>query len=155
MSAPNWLSFVSSASEALIVSATMPSKGPVLLRSSETWKLEAGARPQAYAALRRRTQDYLSDNAIDLVVYREAASNQFGSGPELQLAAELRGVMLSAVGESGVCSRAFKKGVVSRTFGPQKIGEYLRDETFWRLNCIGDVPRSHREAAFYLFAARV
>lgn len=151
---PNWLSFVTAATETLIVCATMPSAGPVLLTSSETWKLDARERPQAYAALRRRTQDYLSANAIDFVVYREAASNQYGSGPQLQLAAELRGVMLSAIGESGVCSRAFKKNIVSRTFGPQKIGEYLRDEAFWRSNCIGDVPRSHREAAFYLFAAR-
>jgi len=151
---PNWLSFVTSATEALIVCANMPAQGPALVKKSETWTLEAGERPQAYAALRRRTQEYLSANAIDFVVYREAASNQFGSGAQLQLAGELRGVMLSAIGESAVCSRAFKKGIVSRTFGAQKIGEYLRDEAFWRSNCIGDVPRSHREAAFYLFAAR-
>lgn len=151
---PNWLSFIASPNEALVVSASVPSEGPLQVSGVETWPLDPGERPQAYAALRRRIQAYLSAQAISFVAYRGAASSQFGTGPQAYLAAEIRGALLSALGEGCVRSRAFTKGVVSRRFGTQKVGDYLRDDGFWRANCIGDIPRSHREAAFYLFVAR-
>lgn len=151
---PNWLSFIASPEAVLIVSASVPLEGPLQVSGAETWTLVPGERPQAYAALRWRIQDYLSAHAISFVAYRGAESSKFGTGPQAYLASELRGVVLSALGEIGIRSKAFKKGVVSRTFGPQKVDDYLRDDDFWRSNCIGDIPRSHREAAFYLCVAR-
>ncbi len=152
--ARNWIGFIGSVDDLRIVHAEVPMDGPMVIKSAETWRLEGRQRPAAYANIRRRFSEYVRANGVELIAYKAAASRRFGAGPDPFLAAELRGVVLAAVGDTEATARGFNKASVSRTFGSMSVDEHVKDDAFWNCACVGDVPRTHREAALYLLAAR-
>jgi hypothetical protein len=138
-----------------VVDAQIPDDAdePVEILADHTWRLQAGARPEAYEVMRRICSDYIRENNITRVMIK--ASEIGGTTKLAHLeSAELRGVIVcasAAVSTVGVV----RKSVVSRTFGDRKVDEYLKDDDFWAQNTEGGrLRRASREAAMLLIATR-
>jgi hypothetical protein len=121
--------------------------GTVTLIKDEVFNLEQGDRHVAYVAMHRRIYDRLSHNVSHVVLKASSAGKFTGTQPAL-LAAELRGVVISAVPASVSVSQEHIKNL-SQT-GSRKVADYTKDDIWWNEHFAGAVKKAHREAAYLI-----
>jgi hypothetical protein len=151
-----WLGLNASRDAVTVVDAEIPDDdGPIVIRSDGTWRVQKGERAAAYSVLYRQCADYVRENGIGTVVVKASAVAGRGSATlGLLLSAEVRGVVMAAAASQGPV-KTLSKGVVSRTYGDRKVGEYVADDSFWAAHTRGGaLRRLSRETAMLLIAAR-
>jgi hypothetical protein len=139
-----------------IVDAELPddSGEPVIVLADDSWKLQSGDRPQAYAVLHQRCVDYIRENKISVAVIKASAASMGGMKLSHLTSAEVRGAVISAA--ASVCAvKVVPKALISRTYGDRKVDEYLKDDSFWDEKTVGGkIRKSSREAAILIIAWR-
>jgi hypothetical protein len=149
-----WIGINVAGDAIVLVDAEVPDTGPIVVEMDDTWKLQGGDRPKAYAVMRQRLADYLREHGTKQVIIKASAVNMGGTTLAHLGAAELRGVVACAAAEV-VDVKLIAKGHMSRTFGERKVDEYVKDDAFWAGEVIGKKLRlGSREAAMVLLAAR-
>lgn len=149
--AERWVGIVGSSSDVIIVDLEWGS--PPILKSDQTWTLQSGSRPDAYAVLFDRCLQYARENGLRGVVVKASAVGQGAATLALLHSAEVRGVVQAAFAKAGVPVHLAAKAAVSRTFGKRKVDQYLKDETFWQeQNIIGDLRKGSRMSALLVIA---
>jgi hypothetical protein len=152
-----WLALSATKEALIVVHAEVPDDddAPIIIKSDSTWRVQQGDRATAYGVLHQQCSDYIQEHQVSSVFVK--ASAVMGRGPAtmgLLLSAEVRGVVLAAAG--ALCHvRAIQKATISRTFGTQKVDDYVADDTFWAKQTTGGkLRRMSREACMLLVAAR-
>lgn len=139
-----------------VVDASIPDdpNEPITILSDDTWTLQRGPRPAAYAVLHQRCADYLRENKVETAVVKGSALPTGAAKLGLLTSAEARGAILAAA--SLVCEvKVLSKAQISRTYGERKVDEYLKDDAFWDENTKGGkLRKTSREAAMLVVAAR-
>lgn len=139
-----------------VVDAQIPDEAdqPVTILADDTWRLQEGPRPSAYAVLHQRCGDYLRENRIGSVVVKASALPTGAAKLGLLTSAEVRGVVVAAA--SSVSDvKVISKALISRTYGERKVDEYVKDDAFWAENTAGGkLRKTSREAAMLVIAAR-
>jgi len=149
-----WLGVVVSGDKITVIDAEVPDTGPIVVQSDQSWPLQSGDRIEAYVVMAQQVANFATENEIDLAVVKESAVSLGGTKKAHLESAELRGVVLCALG-SVTKVELQSKGVISRTFGARKVDEYLSDDAFWKQQCRGAKLRAgSREAAMIVLAAR-
>ncbi|MDV3459034.1 hypothetical protein RZN05_18695 [Sphingomonas sp. HF-S4] len=150
-----WLGLNASKDSVSVVDAEIPDKGPVVILSDDTWKVQKGDRATAYSFLHQQCADYVKENGIDAVVVKASAVTGQGSAKlGLLTSAEVRGVVMAAAG-SHCKVKALSKAAISKTYGERKVDEYCADDAFWAAQTKGQPLRKmSRETAMLLIAAR-
>jgi hypothetical protein len=151
--ADRWLGVVVSGDKVTIVDAEVPDSGPLVIQADESWPLQQGDRIPAYVVMAQQVSNYATDNGIDLAVVKASAVSLGGTKKAHLESAELRGVVMMALG-SVTTVEIRSKGVISRTFGKRKVDAYVKDDGFWQKECAGKLRNGSREAAMVLLAAR-
>jgi hypothetical protein len=154
-----WLGVVANSKNIIIVDAEVPEdlEEPIIVQMDDTWPLQEGSRPVAYKVLRQQLADYAREKKIDRGFVKASAVSGKGGGKLANLlAAEVRGVAICALTD-GLPSapECLLAASLSKTYGNRKVGEYVKDDGFFRKKVTGDKLRvGSREAAFLLLAAR-
>jgi hypothetical protein len=127
-----------------------------ILLDDTTWKLQQGARPDAYNVMYNRLLNYLNENSINHVAIKASALSRGTVTFSHLQAAELRGVIIAAAAQSSASIQLLTKAHISRTFGERKVDEYIADEGFWdtRLPDVTNLRKGSRETALLVFAVR-
>ena len=136
----------------VLIEGAVGSDGLISLIKDETFDLEDADRHHAYAVMHRRIVDRFGGGKIEKVVVKASSGGKFAAKQGVLHAAELRGVVLSAIPDSIEVVQSHKK-TVSRDFGSRKVDEYLKDDKWWAANFKGDCRKGSREAAFLIMAA--
>ncbi|MDE1991653.1 MAG: hypothetical protein KGI75_04085 [Rhizobiaceae bacterium] len=141
------------ASERIILTEGVTNKdGTITVIKDETFDLDRGDRQLAYVVMHKRLNDRFSQG-IDLVLVMANGASQNAATSAMLGAAELRGVLLSAV-PAGVAVKRLHRHSLSRNFGARKVADYTRDDTFFEEHFRGAALRKgSREAAFLLLSA--
>ncbi|WP_159006361.1 hypothetical protein [Bradyrhizobium sp. S69] len=151
--ASRWLGVVVSGDKVTIVDAEVPDTGPLVIQADESWPLQQGERVPAYVVMAQQVSNYVTENRIKLAVVKASAVSLGGTKKAHLESAELRGVVMAALGTiTNVELRS--KGVISKTFGKRKVDAYVKDDGFWQKECVGQLRSGSREAAMVLLAAR-
>lgn len=145
-----WLGLVVMSEAIDAVDLEVPVSGPLVVQMHTRWKLQAGARPAAYAVMFRRIADYVRENSVRQVVIKGSALSHITKMAHLE-AAELRGVAAAACAEHATAIFSLR-AQISKNFGTRDTDEYLKDTTFWQSEVAGDLPIGRREAAFLVLA---
>ena len=125
-----------------------------IVNNQFTWKLQSGDEVLAYAAMYDRVKDYIKNNAIEHVVVKASAVGQNKPTLAHLKSAELRGIISVASIGGGASTSLIQKGTVSRTFGDRKVDEYVKDDSFWDKQIVGDLAKGRREAALLVLSQR-
>lgn len=125
-----------------------------IVNNQFTWKLQSGDEALAYTAMYERVKDYIKNNAIEYVVVKASAVGKNKPTLAHLKSAELRGVVTVASVGGGASTTLIQKGTVSRTFGDRKVDDYVKDETFWSKQVVGDLTKGRREAALLVLSQR-
>ncbi|KIN79618.1 hypothetical protein Z950_152 [Sulfitobacter mediterraneus KCTC 32188] len=111
--------------------------------------LETGDRTIALRNMHRRVFDRLSEG-VDKIVLKASSGGKYAAKTSILHAAELRGVFLSAVPNNITVVQKHSKSV-SRAKS-KKIGDYLKDDTYFEANFSGvKLRKGSREAALLMF----
>jgi hypothetical protein len=145
-----WLGLVVASEGIDAVDLEVPASGPLVVQMQTRWKLQAGARPAAYAVMFRRIADHVRENSISQVVIKGSALSNITKMVHLE-AAELRGVAAAACAAHSTVTFGFR-AQISKNFGSRDTDEYLKDSGFWQSEVAGDLPVGRREAAFLVLA---
>jgi hypothetical protein len=151
--AGRWLGVVVSGDKVTIVDAEVPDSGPLVVLSDQSWPLQQGDRASAYVVMAQQVSNYATENDIDLAVVKASAVSLGGTKKAHLESAELRGVVMMALG-SVTNVECKSKAVISKTFGTRKVDSYVKDDGFWLKECAGNLRTGSREAAMVLLAAR-
>ena len=139
-----------------VVDAAIPENedDPITILADDTWRLQKGDRPPAFAVLFQQCADYLRENGVEKVVVKASALPTGAARLGLLTSAEVRGVIVAAA--ATVCEvQIISKGIISRTYGERKVDEYLQDDGFWDEQTEGgNLRKTSREAAMLLVATR-
>jgi hypothetical protein len=142
---------VASGDQVILVDAEVPDQGPITILSDRTIKLQNGDKAEAYRLMHQRVSDYVREKKIKASALSQAGKPKLG---HLE-SAELRGVAISALRHGGAEVEIRAKANISRTFGPRKADEYIKDDGFWEGQTTGQELRGgSREAALLLLASR-
>ena len=136
----------------VLVEGETGADGTVTLLKDETLDLERGERHRAYAIMHKRITDRFSHGNIERVVVKASSAGRYTIGAGALNAAELRGVVLSAL-PNGIEVKVPHKKTISRDFGSRKVDEYIGDETWWQDHFAGECRKGSREAAFLIIAS--
>lgn len=147
----NWLGIVVSGDSISLVQCTVED-GAITPILEAKWTLQAGSKPEAYAAMFERLKTHVQERAVELVLIKASALSRGGMKHAHLESAELRGVVQAAASAGGAKVRTPKKAVLSRVFGERKVDEYIADDGFWRNALKGTVKKGSREAAFMIVA---
>ena len=152
--ADRWLGVVVSGDKVILVDAEVDGDNPLVLQSDQTWALQKGDRSEAYATISQQIADYVKENAIKKVVMKESAVSGGAATKALLQSAELRGVVMAAVGAI-VPVDCKSKASISKTFGERNVDDYVKDNDFWKKEAAGaDLRVGSREAVMVMLAAR-
>ena len=151
--ADQWLGIVVAGGQLNVVHLVIDSSNAVL-NNQFTWKLQSGDAANAYAAMYDRVKDYVANNGIQNVVLKASAVGQNKPTLAHLKSAELRGVISVAAVAGGATTNLVQKGTVSRTFGDRKVDEYVKDDSFWTREALGDLTKGRREAALLVLSQR-
>lgn len=126
----------------------------ITIIADDTWRIQKGDRPAAFAVLHQRCADYLRENGVDKAVVKASALPTGAARLGLLTSAEVRGVIIAAAASE--CEvQVISKAVISRTYGERRVDEYLQDDDFWAEQTEGGkLRKTSREAAMLLVAAR-
>ena len=149
----NWIGFVASGSRLNAVHLEIDGDHPVLTNQF-TWKLQSGDETLAYAALYERVKEYIQNNSITTVVIKASAVGKNKATLAHLKSAELRGVICAASVAGGAVTKLIQKGTISRTFGDRKVDDYVKDDSFWDDQLLGDLNKGKREAALLVLSQR-
>ena len=151
--AKRWLGIVVSSDRVNLVLADVDGAPPIVIQADDTWSLQQGDRAKAYHIIHQRISDYARENNLEQAVMKGSAVSLRGTKKVHLEAAELRGVVMSALaGVTNVVT--VTKANISRNFGTRKVDEYLADESFWAKKATGGNLRiGSREAAMVILAA--
>jgi len=149
-----WIGVVVGSDKVTVVDAEIPSTGPIVIQADYSWPLHQGERPSAYSVMHQQVADYAREHKIAQAIIKASAVSLAGTKKAHLEAAELRGVVMCALG--GVtATKTETKAHISKTFGTRKVDEYLKDDDFWSRQIAGARLRAgSREAAMVLLAAR-
>jgi hypothetical protein len=139
-----------------LVTAEIPdvSDQPIIVMADDSWKLQSGDRPHAYAVLHQRCADYIRENKITAAIIKASAASMGGMKLSHLTSAEVRGVITSAAASACIV-KVLSKAVISRTYGERKVDEYLKDDDFWSGKTTGGkIRKTSREAAMLIIAWR-
>ena len=149
-----WLGLSAATGAVTAIDAEIPDNdGPIVIKFDHTWRVQRGERAAAYGVLHQQCTDYVKENGIDLVVIKASAVSGQGSARlGLLTGAEVRGVVMAAVG--AFCAvKVLSKAAISKTYGERKVDEYVADDAFWAAHTAGGPLRKlSREAAMLLRA---
>ncbi|NNM75022.1 hypothetical protein [Enterovirga aerilata] len=148
-----WVGAVVVGDAITLVEAEVPADGAITILADESWPLQKGDRPVAYAAAYQRISDYVTDNKISKAIVKESAVSLGGTKKAHLLSAEFRGVVLAALA-SKIPTETHAKASLSKTFGERKVDDYLSDSKFWEQECKGKLRAGSREAALMILASR-
>ena len=148
-----WLGLTVGSDKVTLVVASVPDQGAIEIVHDLTWQLQKGDRPTAYDVMHGRVLDYVRENEIARAVIKASAVSLAGTKKTHLQAAELRGVVMSALAKS-TSVQCETKAHISKNFGDRKADEYLKDSEFWAAQVTGDLRVGSREAAFLILAAR-
>jgi len=152
--AEEWMGIVASGSQLNAVHLQLDGDDAVLTNQF-TWKLQSGDETLAYAAMYERVKEYIENNAVKYVVIK--ASAVVKNKPILLAhlkSAEMRGIICVASVAGGATTKLLQKGVISRTFGDRNVDAYVKDNTFWDDQELGDLKKGRREAAILVLSQR-
>jgi hypothetical protein len=121
--------------------------GTVSLIKDEVFNLEKGDRHIAYVAMYKRINDRLQ-HGVDRVVLKASSAGKFTGSQAALLAAELRGVLLSAVPPTIKVEQEHTKNLSKA--GSRKVVDYTKDDVWWDEHFSGDVRKGNREAAYLI-----
>lgn len=148
-----WIGLKVSSDAVVLVDAEVPDEGPLVIQADINLPLQRGSRPQAYKVILQQIGDYAREHHIERAIVKASAVSLGGTTKAHLEAAELRGVVLSAL--AGVVKiQQATKASISRNFGDRKADEYLKDGAFWADEIAGKLRVGSREAALLLLAAR-
>ncbi|MBY3193685.1 hypothetical protein [Rhizobium laguerreae] len=134
----------------VIVEGTKNLDGTVTLVKDEVFTLEKGDRHIAYGAMHKRITDRMSHGIAEVILKASSAGKFTGTQGAL-LAAELRGVFISAVPSAIAVKQEHVKNLSKA--GSRKVGDYTKDEVWWNEHFAGDVRKGNREAAYLILGA--
>jgi hypothetical protein len=140
------LGIVVSGESLILVTAEVDQE--TVITSDQTWSLQAGPRPAAYAHMHERVRSYIDEQKVDLVVVKGSALSTGGTKLAHLESAELRGVVQAAAASARAHVKSVKKAALSKVKGSRKVDEYIADDGFWDGAISGTVRKGSREAAF-------
>lgn len=148
-----WLGVVVSGAQLVAVHVQLNDDSAVLTNQF-TWKLQSGDDAEAYHAMFERVKDYVANNNVQRVIIKASAVGK--SKPTLShlRSAELRGVICVASVAGGARTDLVQKGTISRTFGKRNVDDYVKDDSFWDDEIIGELTKGRREAALLVLSQR-
>jgi len=97
-----WLGVVVSGDKVTMVDAEIPTSGPLIIQSDQTWQLQSGDRIAAYVIMHQQVLDYANEHEIARAVVKESAVSLGGTKKTHLQSAELRGVVMAALGAATV-----------------------------------------------------
>jgi len=149
-----WLGVVVASDKVTVVDAEVSSSGPIVIQADQSWPLQTGDRAVAYRVMHQQVADYARENEILRAIVKASAVSLGGTRKAHLQAAELRGVVMSALA-TVTATETISKAHMSRTFGERKVDEYIADSTFWSKEVAGvNLRIGSREAAMSLLARR-
>jgi hypothetical protein len=152
--ADRWLGVVVSGDKVTFVDAEVDGDNPLVLQNDQTLTLQPGNRAEAYSTISQQIANYVREHSIKRIVVKESAVSRNAATKALLQSAELRGVVMGAVGTIAPTD-VKSKASISRTFGERKVDEYVADNEFWKKEVTGvNLRVGSREAALVLIAAR-
>ena len=152
--ADRWLGVVVSGDRVTLVDAEVDGDKPLVLQSDQTLTLQPGNRAEAYSTISLQISNYVREHPIKRTVVKESAVSRNAATKALLQSAELRGVVMCALGAI-VPTEVKSKSSISRTFGERNVNEYVADNEFWKKHVTGvNLRAGSREAAMVLLAAR-
>ena len=131
----------------IVVEGERNPNGTVTLLKDEVFTLEKGDRHIAYAAMHKRITDRMAHGITEVTLKASSAGKFTGSQAAL-LAAELRGVFISAVPHTIQLKQEHVKNLSKA--GSRKVAEYTKDDDWWDNNFSGDIRKGSREAAYLI-----
>ena len=148
-----WLGVVVSGNTVTLVDAEVPDIGPLVLQFDQSWPLQQGDRIDAYVVMAQQVTNYAKEHKISHAVIKESAVSLGGTKKAHLASAELRGVVMCALG-AVTKTECRSKATISKTFGNRKVDQYTKDDGFWMKEVTGALRSGSREAAMVLLAAR-
>jgi hypothetical protein len=121
--------------------------GQFTLQEQQTFELQSGDRPAAYARLHQQICDFVEQRKVECACMKESVVSLGGTKKNHLLAAEIRGVVQGAAAAITEV-RLVNKASASRNFGSKKVDDYLKDDQFWSDLGLENLPKGKREAAF-------
>jgi hypothetical protein len=151
-----WTGIIASGQSVTVVGAEIPSDpdDPMVITYDQTWNVQQGDRPAAYAVLHQQCVNHLKGCKIDQVFIRASATSRAGMGKAHLDGAEVRGVIAAAA--ASVCPvTLLPQAQISKHYGSRKVDEYVKDDKFWAEKTTGGNLRvGSRVGAMLLIAAR-
>ena len=148
-----WIGVVTSGSQLNAVHLELNDDNAVLMNQF-TWKTQSGDETLAYAAMYERVKEYIENNAIKYAVIKASAVGKNKPTLAHLKAAEMRGIICVASVAGGATTKLVQKGAISRTFGERKVDDYVKDDSFWDDQILGELTKGRREAAILVLSQR-
>src|SRR5690349_16209737 len=127
-----WSGIIATGQSVIVVDAEIPSgpDEPIIITYDQTWAIQKGNRPAAYAVVYQQCINHLRGCKIDQVFIKASAASQAGMGKAHLEGAEVRGVIASAA--ATLCPVTLvPQAQISKHYGSRKVQEYVRDNKFW------------------------
>jgi hypothetical protein len=152
-----WAAFVASGKNVIVVGAEIPANpdDPVVITYDQTWAVQKGNRPAAYAMLHQQCVNHLRGCKIDKVLVKASAASPSGMGMAHLEGAEVRGVVASAAAAVSSVSvvSMIPQAQISKHYGDRKVDEYVKDTKFWAEKTTGGNLRAGSRAGAMLIIA--
>lgn len=130
-----WTAFVVSGKTVTVVGADIPDDpdDPIVITYDQTWAVQRGNRPAAYAMLHQQCVNHLGGCKVTKVFIKASAASRSGMGmPHLE-GAEVRGVVAAAAAAvpSVTAVNMVAQAQISKHYGSRKVEDYVKDNKFW------------------------
>jgi len=133
--AERWTGIVASGQSVIVVGADIPAdpSDPIIITYDQTWTVQKGSRPVAYALLHQQCVNHLRGCKVDKVFIKASAATRTGMGMAHLEGAEVRGVVAAAAAAvpSVTAVKMVPQAQISKHYGSRKVEEYVRDNKFW------------------------
>lgn len=154
--AERWTGIIASGQSVTVVNANIPADpdDPIEITYDQTWTVQKGNRPAAYAVLHQQCVNHLRGCKIGQVFIKASATSRAGMSKAHLDGAEVRGVVAAAA--AAECPVTFvAQAQISKHYGSTKVEEYVKDPKFWAEKTSGGNLRAgSRVGAMLLIAAR-
>lgn len=151
-----WTGIVASGQSVILVGGEIPTdtNDPIVITYDQTWPVQQGNRPAAYAVLYQQLTNHLRGCKVDRVFIKASATSRAGMSKAHLDGAEVRGVV--AASAATVCPVTFvPQAQISKNYGNRKVEDYVKDGKFWADKTTGGNLRTgSRVGAMLLIAAR-